>query len=66
MVRVSLPAPPVTASRVTPEKATAGPPLMLVGAAIGSVADDDDGSSAAVPLMVSVAIANLRCVRDGH
>jgi hypothetical protein len=29
MVRVSLPAPPVTASCVTPEKATAGPPLML-------------------------------------
>jgi hypothetical protein len=29
MVKVSLPAPPLTTSCVTPEKAMAGPPLML-------------------------------------
>ena len=59
MVRVSLPSSPVTTTCVTPEKATAGPPLMLYAPLSVALAVMTMVSSAAVPVIVKVVIADL-------
>src|SRR5262245_18304079 len=58
---VSLPSPPVTSIELTPENATAAPPLMLQEPLSVLVAVMTMTSSPLVPLMTSALIVDLRC-----